>query len=365
MLDSITAKNSWILRRKNMSQAKQFLESQMSKRSILADQVPMEKPFSIQICCSTICNLQCEFCAVSLPQYKEFFHNLSSDGFIDYGLLRKIVDDIKDSFGSVKQIILTGNGEPLLNPRIADIVGYITSQKVAKQTILLTNGVALTPDLSNRLIEAGLSTLRVSVNGLSGDDYFRHCHSKIDFDNYVEQLRYFYTHKKQTSVYIKIINYMVPTPEMRAQFFQTFERICDVINVENLYTSNNGIDYQEVAQDPSALEKCKYAEKKIQSSICSIPFYQLEIREDGSAVPCSEALICEDSRILGNLREMSIHDIWAKESFLFQKRMLGGAKNIPMCRDCIYMLNHIYPEDVLDGYAEHLKKVYDSVFDKS
>lgn len=344
-----------------MSGAISFQDSQMSKRTILAEQVPLEKPFAIQFGASAVCNLKCEFCTRENQELRKLFQAGSSTGVMDYQLFQQIIDDIRDSFGKVKQIVLSGIGEPLMNPRIADMVEYISKQRVAERIELITNGTLLTPDMSDRLIEAGLTHLRVSIYGLSNEDYIRHSRVNVDFRRLAEQIRYFYTHKKQTAlVYVKIMSYMVSEPGQRESFYQTFEHICDVINIENLSAYDTGIDYQKIAGDDSFLNKRRMDDCQVQTSICSAPFYLLEIRMDGDVVPCSEAYVRKDAEVLGNLREVSIRDIWRKRSYAFQRRMLDGAKNVPGCENCPSMLSAICPEDILDGAGERLKKVYDA-----
>lgn len=345
-----------------MSSAISFQESRMSKRTILAKQVPLEKPFAIQFGASAVCNLKCEFCTRENQELRELFQAGSTTGVMDYRLFQQIIDDIRDSFGRVKQIVLSGIGEPLMNPHIADMVAYISQQQVAERIELITNGTLLTPDMSDRLIKAGLTHLRVSIYGLSNEDYIRHSRVNVDFHRLVEQINYFYTHKKQASlVYVKIMSYMVSQPEQRESFYQTFEHVCDVINIENLSAYDTGIDYQKIAGDDSFLNKRRMDDNQVQTSICSTPFYLLEIRMDGDVVPCSETYVRKDAEVLGNLREVSIRDIWQKRSYAFQRRLLDGVKNVPGCENCPSMLSAICPEDVLDGAAEQLKKVYDAL----
>lgn len=342
-----------------MSKAILYQESQMSKRVPLAEQVPLEKPFTIRISPSSICNFQCEFCMQFIPELRREFGKAGNNGLMEFDFFVKLIDDIKKSFGQVKKISLVGRGEPLLHPRLADMVSYITEQKVAAQVEILTNAATLTPDVSDRLIAAGLSTLRISVNGLSAEDYWRHCHIKLDFDRYLDQIKYFYTNRGKTSVYVKIINYMVNTQEKQEKFFQIFSPICDVINIENLHQTNAGIDYQGLTTQPEKLDYSQKAMQKVQSEICSSPFYVLQVDESGFVLPCGYASAQLEGFYLGNLNDESIGTIWTQKSYPFQCRMLDGTKGIPFCQECSVRYALTYPEDVLDQSAEYLKKVYD------
>lgn len=279
---------------------------------------------------------------------------------MEYSVFQKTIDDIASSFGRVKQLLLVGWGEPLLNPRIAEMVAYAEKHQVAERLEIVTNGVLLTHELSDKLIEAGLKRLRISVNGLSSEDYMRHCGRQMDFDRYVEQIRYFYENKRDTSLYIKIINYMVSKPEQKEKFYQIFESICDIINVENLVDLHNGIDYQEITGNCVPLEGTQYIPKYVRTKICSQPFYVLKVQESGKVLPCCGPVLPPDELILGNVKEMSLGEIWRKRSYAMQRRLLDGVKGIPFCEQCQDMPNHVLPEDVLDDAADQLKAAYDA-----
>lgn len=345
-----------------MSKAIAFSESQMAKRVPLAEQVPLDKPFTIRICVAGVCNLKCQFCAESVPTFREILHKKGANGMMDFDLFQKLMNDVKKDFGKVKQVMFSGSGETLLNPQIVDMVDYAMKLRVADRVEVVTNGVLLSPKLCDELTNTGLNILRISVNGLSDVDYQKHCSQKVDFQRYIENIRYLYSHKKETSIYIKILNYMVDTPDKKNFFLQTFKPICDVINIENLMPIVDTIDYREMVSDESILRKTKYGDILSHTEVCPIPFYTLQIDEDGSVLPCcaDHALIYPESLSFGNVKFSSVGELWVKNCAIFQRAMLDGAQRIPACRNCTNMLHQVYPEDVLDDAAEQLKVEYDA-----
>lgn len=343
-----------------MSGSIRFSESEMARRVPLAEQVPLDKPFAVDISPCILCNFRCEFCGQSVPELRKSFQNTVKGGLMDFTLFQKVVDDIADAFGRVKQVLLVGRGEPLMHPRIADMVSYLSERQVAERIEITTNGSLLTHELSDKLIAAGLTRLRISVDGLSDEDFRKHCGAGVDFKRYVEQIRYFYTHRKDTSVYVKIINYMVSTPERRDLFYRIFEPICDIINVENLIAMDTGIDYQKLAGEAVSLTATQFSPEFVQSEICSQPFYFLLVQENGDVWPCCGPMLSTEGITLGNVRETSLKDLWEKKSLLFQRRLLDGVKGMPVCEGCSSLKNRLLPEDVLDGAAERLKVEYDT-----
>ena len=63
----------------------------------------------------------------------------------------------------------------MLHPNIAEFVSYAKKADVADRIEVVTNAVALTPAMSDKLIDAGADRLRISINGLSDEDYHNNC----------------------------------------------------------------------------------------------------------------------------------------------------------------------------------------------
>ena len=342
-----------------MSGAIEFLGSERAKRTRLADCVPLKKPFTIRVSPGRVCDLRCEFCYHSVPEDRERLARISGSRLMDLSLFQKLMDDICASFGTIRKLSLVGRGEPLLNPQIAEMVAYASKRQAAEQIDIVTNGVSLTEDLSERLIDAGLSALRVSVNGLSAEDYLRRCGVKIDFERYLRQLRYFYDHRKHTTLYIKTINYLVDTPELRERFYRMFQPICDIINIESLYETEADIDFQTLTKEPEKLNCSKDTLEQVQTKFCSSPFYTLQIDENGVVQPCCAKVFYDETSALGNIADTSLKEIWFERSRPFQRRILDGLDGIFFCEGCTVRLSQTYPEDILDDSVERLKALYD------
>lgn len=84
---------------------------------------------------------------------------------LSYEKVAEIISDC-GSMG-VKAIQITGGGEPLVHPRIYDILDDISGNF---ELALVTNGMALTPDISNLLVEHG-SWIRISLDAATPETY--------------------------------------------------------------------------------------------------------------------------------------------------------------------------------------------------
>ncbi len=345
-----------------MSDNAVFSGGEMYKRVKLSEQVPLDKPFTVNISASNVCNLKCEFCTYNQPDVRKKKMSIGKNGILDINLLKHTIDDIKSSFGHIKQIFFTGCGDPLLNRDLPEMVKYVSQQNISDRIDILTNGVGLSHKMSDELIESGLTYLRISVNGLSADDYEKYTGVKIDFDKYLEQLAYFYKHKKQTKVYLKIINYMVDSPEKKQKFYDLFSSVCDIINIENLYFFE-GTKVEDTV-DTKFRGRALYSDVKNELQICSVPFYYQFMDIDGSIYPCCEKLSNDNKGSVGNINNESFAEIWNKQIRGFQRNLLNGKNNVEYCRNCKSSLAWERPEDNLDKDVDAIKERYDKLLMK-
>lgn len=123
------------------------------------------------------CNHRCIFCA-NRRMKREI-------GFMDRDVFTRIA---KEAFElGVKEIALYTTGESLLHREVVDFV------KIAKEigflyVYLSSNGVLLTSDLSKQLMEAGLDSLRISINAGTRESY-KKIHGCNEFDLVIANTR--------------------------------------------------------------------------------------------------------------------------------------------------------------------------------
>lgn len=100
------------------------------------------------------CNLRCAYC------WGEMGHKLEGirPKKMTWDLFRKAIDETP---ASVETVALGGQGEPMLHPRLADMVDYIADHGM--RAILYTNGTLLKDERLARLAKTKLSVLNLSI----------------------------------------------------------------------------------------------------------------------------------------------------------------------------------------------------------
>lgn len=323
-------------------------------REPLRDVLPLDTPYMIQMFPVYGCNFRCGFCLHALDRQQHGY--ISDEPFMDMALYRKCIDDMRGFGKKLKMLRFAAIGEPLLHRDIAEMVRYAKLANVAQSVDIVTNAALLTPELSDRLIDAGLDRLRISVEGLSAEDYRKNAGREIDFGQFVEQIRYFFTHSRGTHVYIKIIDYMVQELERKQQFLDMFQPICHSIAIEHLTPTIAEIDYDQLSGGMLA-DKPQNGNVLLDAEVCPQGFYMMQINPDGKVVPCCSM---KYPAMLGDVNHQTVPEIWRGAAFNhFRASMLRSRERVgAVCRDCNLYLYDLHPEDVLDEVREELEKKY-------
>lgn len=324
-----------------------------SEREKLANLLPLSTPLSVHVQSSNICNFKCNYCAQSLS-IKEFKDMKIDRKLMTYDLFKIIADQIGEFPGKIKVLNLTGYGEPLLNKDLPKMISYAQKIKIAHRTEIVTNGYFLNNEMADRLISSGLDVLRISIQGLSSDKYKKISNISIDFNQYVDNIRYFFKKRGKCSVYIKILDSSLDEIETKERFYEIFGDLCDSIAVEHLVPVMSGVDYSKIQSDfKTGMQG--YINENIQ--ICPRPFYMLVVNLDGTVRPCCNYA---PPMLLGNIAEKSIKEYWNGEKMkkfrlmqIYKERHLNN-----ICNKCPTPVYGLHAEDDLDEYAEKLIALY-------
>lgn len=110
----------------------------------------------------TGCNLNCIYCSVDEGINKKLY---------DYVIEPEYLVEEFESMASLKEHAVEANigpqGEPLIYPKIVELVSGLSSIKNVEVISINTNGIRLTKKLIDELVEAGLTRINLSLNALN------------------------------------------------------------------------------------------------------------------------------------------------------------------------------------------------------
>lgn len=320
------------------------------ERKRLSEVIPLETPYAAYIFPTNLCNFRCSYCGHSLgtegmkKEYGLEMKNMSMETF------QNTIDQLKEFPDKLKVISLTGHGEPLVNPRLPEMIAYAHQQKVAERIEFISNASLLTHELSERLVDAGLDCIRISLQGLSSEKYKEVCGYNIDFDKFVGEIRYLYQYKKQCKVYVKIMDVTLEEGEEEL-FYQMFGDISDRMYIEQCKPVYSGVEQTKGIQ----LEEDRYGRKHEPRMVCPLCFYMIGVMPNGDVSPCETIY---KPYVLGNVHTDTIRNMWNGDRHLaFEKMQLEKRRmENPGCARCCAPDDVAHPEDELDGFCSELKK---------
>lgn len=321
------------------------------QRAKLSDIIPISAPFTLFITPAQVCNFKCFYCTQhKSPEEKKRIGFVSQ--LLDYEIFLKIAHQASEFPVPCKRVLLTGLGEPLMNPRIPEMVAILRDLGVAEKYEIFTNAYLLSHEMSDRLLDAGLTRLRISIQGLHAEKYEEVCGVKIDYDRLVDNIRYFYEHRGDCTVYIKIIDAGLDGKTDEDKFFSTFGDICDDIFIEHFVKAQPSMgDYEKKADN----EYTFYGEESKFREVCPYIFYTLQTDAVGNVFPCPP-LGLPLSFSLGNVIDTTLLSIWNGEKL--RNLQLGHLRKkratIPVCGTCTQYMCFTPEEDNLDKDAEDL-----------
>ena len=320
-----------------------------TQRVQLAHVLPLDTPYSAFVFPTTFCNFKCAYCGHSLglatmkKKYDFSPEHMTMDTY------EKTIEQLAEFPQKLKMLSLTGQGEPLLNPHIADMVQLAKEKGVAERVEIISNASKLTPSMADALIDAGLDTLRISLQGLSSKKYEEICQAKVDFDVFVDNVRYFYAHKKTTNLFLKVMDVALDEGEDE-KFYQLFGDCTDRMYIEHMLPAYDGV---EMTKDMK-IESDRYGVKTDRIyQVCPLAFYMLGVFPNGDVEPCDTIY---KPIVLGNVHEGRILDMWnSSQMHEFWRMQLEGRRSEnKRCANCCAPNDVAHPEDHLDDYAEEI-----------
>lgn len=330
------------------------------KRIALGDAIPLPAPFTLRIDPSGACNFKCVFCPCNRSDYKaKERHRIMSWEVFQHaldGMKEWAAIDAAERPGqehSLKVVDFHGFGEPLLNPLLPDMIRAVKEAKVCREIRLVTNGSLLTPELSQKLIDAGLDLCRVSIEALDYEDYS--CLTGVDIspDRIIQNMSDYFqlSRNRGCRLSAKIVSIALKSKEDAERFHRIYDPITDYSFIEeigeiwpgfSIGTANDGrhIHGGDKAFSPDAESRDR--------RICTSPFTEMQIHADGMVSPC-----CSDwSRELayGSIMEESLNTLWHGKRLKAQllKHLDRSAYCRLACRECFVSLPDSI-DDAVDG----------------
>jgi len=244
----------------------------------------------------------------------------------DFKLFKKIIDE---SNGRLKSILLNVLGEPLLNKKIIEYIQYARNNGVI-DIMINTNGILLTEEMSNKLLESGLTRLHVSVDAADKKTY-KKIRGEDQYDIIRSNLKYFKAERDRRNKRMPVIRgSFVKCKENIHQiekFKNEFDDLDDFYSIQEFY---NPIPGSNKALAHRAPEKKKF------SNQCNQPWNRLVVLSNGYVGPCCAFGSIPELKI-GDANIETIEHIWQSDQMKFLRNIHKEGKYYkdPCCKVCL------------------------------
>jgi hypothetical protein len=288
-----------------------------------ADRDPGVFPLHLDLDPTNACNLKCTMCPRThyLETGRTKWAPGGKIGFMDFDLYRRILDQAAD--GGVYSLKLNFLGEPLLHPRVVDMVAYAKTKGL--EVMMNSNATLLSPEMARSLLEAGLDDIFFSVDSPYPEEYER-IRIGARFDQVIRNILTFIDLKE----------------DLGLRHVQT--RVSMVIGVEE-NSSRARSDFQALFQGLGVAEigfglktemELDYWSLygPIPDFVCRDPYHRMFIYWDGLIGPCCGEW--ERGYLVGDANTQTLSQVWRNDQYkrLREAHESGRYHTLSICRKC-------------------------------
>ncbi|MDR0622451.1 MAG: radical SAM protein [Deltaproteobacteria bacterium] len=295
-----------------------------------------EIPLHLDVDVATVCQLGCPMCPAGREAGENPFPGFGL--FLDEELYLSAVREAEKL--GIPSIRLGLTGEPLLAPDM-DLWVLEASKRGFLDIALITNGQLLDASLSERLIQAGLTRLMVSVDAVTEATY-QTVRPGGDYARLLANLEAFLEVRERLGSRLPVLrlSFVVRADNQAeaAPFAEKFSGLADYLAFQ---------DYLNVVGRPDTDLGLKPAKALPENAKhrCPDPLTRLAIHADGGLFPC-----CSDfGRLapLGNLATHGLKEVWNSRRALVLAGS-GGRLSAP-CQACLKASGHLAPSERANG----------------
>lgn len=319
------------------------------------------KPIAMKIENTTICNLRCKMCPLQVGLKRKI-------GSLSFKNFKYVFDQVKPCY-----LNLTGIGEPITNSNIFQIIKY--ARKKGAFVKLDTNGILLTEEYANKMLNANPNILSFSIDGGTKETYEK-IRIGAKFDILIKNLKYMVKRRNELKSKTQLHTFMVAQKDNMHEIPDYIKMMIEigidaikgsfVISLggnENLKNRMEKVDSEKakkVLNEILELNK-KYPGKLEMDNIidhlknfdkiskgemilnsdkpCFMPWYIPYVTWDGYVCPCT--FFSDNEVVYGNVFEQPFMKIWnSKEAQEFRKQLLK--KRVGICEGCSMDETFIY-----------------------
>lgn len=313
-------------------------QEDLEKRSNIEQVVetPSFENVTLRLELSNICNHKCLFCPNSKMKRKRCY--------MDEKLIYRLLEEGRNlgEGRGIESVGLFMNGEPFISKNLSEYIKY-AKEIGYKYVFITTNGALANADRLKSVMDAGLDSIKFSINAGSRDTY-KLIHGKDDYNKVMENLKIAHQYKVKNKLDIKILSSFVVTKYTKDEIDIHYNNIKPYIDdIIFFYAESFGGQMQkEIKELQVDIDNIKVPKYKIPNKLpCIELFKTICVTAEGYlTLCCSEAF---NYLVIEDVNSMSLSEAWHSERMknIRQKHCKNDIEGM-LCYNCIYGKNSEY-----------------------
>ncbi|MBT5342937.1 radical SAM protein [Candidatus Woesearchaeota archaeon] len=229
-------------------------------------------------------------------------------------LFTKIIDEA--SKNKVYSIRLSWRGEPLIHPKVVDMIKYAKIKGI-KEVSFLTNGLNMSEEMSRKLVDAGVDWITNSFDGTG--KVYEAIRDPAKYEESLKRLKTIQRIKKEKGT---------KKPILKVQ--SVFSAIKD--NPEEFYNALGPI-VDEIAVNDTQDHSLKNKDQN-PYYFCPVPWQRMVICWNGKVVQCINDF--NDRNYVGDLNKQTIKEIWLGKELKEVRKLILKSERLKLkaCTEC-------------------------------
>jgi MoaA/NifB/PqqE/SkfB family radical SAM enzyme len=349
-------------------------------KGLITGEVAYTGPFHVSMDVTRRCNLQCPGCRYHSPEVNRPSPGDQTVLDISYDLVEKLCKEFRTM--NTHTLFLMGEGEPLLHPRIFDIIS--TARDNGFHVTLITNGTLLNRDRVRSLLDSKLDALQVSLWASSPQEY-KQQYPGTDPDNFktvVSALKRLTSLKAEKQSKLPSVILHHPINRYNFQSLEAMVNLaiatgCDAISFSPFLSTQGKLSSYSLAPHEEtslclSLARMRKGMKLLPLNHnivrtllryklggaarpklpCYIGWFHTRFRVDGTVVPCGPCNLP-----MGNFKENSFREIWNNSPYRMFRRQTSTREGLALlsqqcdCEFCCYLEDNFRVHRVLKWFS--------------
>ena len=286
-------------------------------------------PMVLQVQTINRCNAACGFCPYPYTTH------LQARRVMDDALYTKIADECAAEH-DLHDFVPMSKNEPLLDVKLEQRIAEFKAKARPHQMVeLVTNGSALTPARAQRLMEAGVDLITVSVNA-SNEETYNEMMAGLSWKQIMRNIEALAKAElSNVNVYLRFVSEQKNSRELRS-----FRRRWKNFNLFKFDVNNRAGTVRNYEKMVIKYNIFFALLKRVAGSrvypVCPYVFSMAHILENGDMPMCANDW--ENREVLGNVRDQTIRAIYnsPRMNEIRELMQAGRYEEIEACRSCSF-----------------------------